>query len=215
MIYYLLTDNNGTYIRKDITGKYVTIRSRACAERFESLVKAKRILTNAIPGKIRNKFTIEEVHEGESGSPEKDINKCDRVVQSEALEAVYVPNFDYTVDALEEDLDRIITYIKNSRKRNSELSVCMSQVDMKINDMAHFIEFGTFNACQGWKQFASLQDTYRVRRKIKEGIELTRCAAEMPVAVLENLELMKSTIESMKNRKYTPRVKGDIVFMEA
>ena len=81
--------------------------------------------------------------------------------------------------------------------------------------MAHYIEFGTFNACQGWKQFASLQSIYRVRRKIKDGMALTKCAAEMPPAVLENLELMKATIGTMKERKYTPRVKGDIAFVGA
>lgn len=215
MTYYLLTDNNGTYIRKDISGKYVTIRSEACAERFESMVKAKRVLTSQIPNKTRNMLTIKEIHEGEPGSAEKDVSKVDKIVDDHELEAVYVPNFDYTMDDLEKDLDRIIGYIKNSRKRNSELSVCMSQVDMKINDMAHYIEFGTFNACQGWKQFASLQSTYRVRRKIKDGMALTKCAAEMPPAVLENLELMKATIGTMKERKYTPRVKGDIAFVGA
>lgn len=216
MTYYLLTDRNGTYIRKDISsGKYVTIKSQACAERFESMVKAKRVLESHVPHKIRKGFTIEVIHEGEAGSPEKDITKADRIADTKEINDIYVPNFDYTMDALEEDLDRIISYIKNSRKRNSELSVCMSQVDSKINDMAHAIEFGTYNACQGWKQFASLQSTYRIRRKIKDGMTLTKCATEMPSSVLESLEMMKSTIETMKSRKYTTRVKGDIVLVEA
>ena len=130
------------------------------------------------------------------------------------IEQVYVPSFDYTIDALSADIDRLIGYFKNSRKKNSELSVCMSQVDLKLVDMAHFIEFGTFDEQQRLEQFSSLQNAYKVRRKIKDNFEITKCAAEMPPAVLEGLESMKSTIDRLKNRKYTQRAKDDIIFVE-
>ena len=64
MIFYVITDGHGSYIRKDeFSGKYVPVRNASFAERFEQRCKAANVLKNAIGKNIRSKYKVVDIEE--------------------------------------------------------------------------------------------------------------------------------------------------------
>ena len=60
MGFYVLTDGQGNYIRKDnLTGKYVPIRNFKQAQQWDSQVKAHSILNNSLAKSIRNNYAVQ------------------------------------------------------------------------------------------------------------------------------------------------------------
>ena len=59
---FVITNGEGTYIRKDeTTGKYVPIRSFSKATQWDSIVKANGILNNSIAKNIRSGYAVQLV----------------------------------------------------------------------------------------------------------------------------------------------------------
>ena len=57
---FVITNGEGTYIRKDeTTGKYVPIRSIKHAAQWDSIQKASSVLNNSIAKNIRNGFAVQ------------------------------------------------------------------------------------------------------------------------------------------------------------
>lgn len=53
----------------------------------------------------------------------------------------------------------------------AQTTVKLSQIDLKESDVLHCIEFGIFNACEGYKICKILKEIRTERRKIKTELE--------------------------------------------
>ncbi len=101
------------------------------------------------------------------------------------------------------------------RKTSEELNNQLSQIDKLINDIQHEIEFGKYDVFRGYKKFKQLQNAYCERRNIKNEWELIQPLISYTGNIERNIDKVHSEVVnkelSYKNRKYTPRIKNQIV----
>lgn len=92
-------------------------------------------------------------------------------------------------------------HIKN--KRLNELS----EVDLEISDIYHYIETGGYNAAQASKVFKLLRQTLSRRRDIKDEFELIQALSDSLYASAKNISSKsKSKSNNIKNKNtYTCR----------
>ena len=205
-IYYVITDGNGRYIRKDdSSGKFVAIRNERFAARFDNRSKAKNVLENSIGKSIRNQFHVLEVEETApevKDEPQIPAPTFDNVMVM-AMTAQEQPK---PVNSKWSDgLGKITEFLVDAETRLQNLFGELSEADKKITDIHHYLELVSFNCYQGWLAADLLRQVLAKRRNIKNEI-----------AILENFRNHKLTVDTMKeiqaavdgldNRKYEPRV---------
>ena len=107
------------------------------------------------------------------------------------------------ISAWNDSLTAIQKIIDDSINRNDELNSQLSGIDKEITDIEHFIEFGNFNAYQGWMCFKILQGMLRQRRKYKNEMEVLTTIRNFGFNQ-QNLSSLKTKI-SEQNKVYKPR----------
>lgn len=194
MIYYL-TDNNGCYIRKDpASGKYVQIRSADQATTWDDEDKAKNILRNCLNKKMQQEYKVVKV--------------CHPVSDGEdntaTIQAIHVDFEDETIREYEALLRQVSSLLHRLPDIKEHLRQDMKQIEKQKLDARHYIEFGTFNAAQGYKAMKTYQEILRKRRKIKNELQIVEMIQECGVAPDIFTELLKK-IDSVMHQSYNPR----------
>lgn len=211
LIFYMITDGHGSYIRKDeFSGKYVPVRSYALADRFEQRCKAVNVLNNAIGKNIRNRYKVIDIEEGmPSPKPQNNysnkLHSKDKVAKAISEEATG----DSQTEKWASGAKAFTEFVMDAEKRKEELTNLLSEVDKEISDVNHYIEFGKFNAYQGWLAFSMLQNRLRKRRKIKDELQVIQQLGESKIT-LSMLEGINKAVSELANRKYTPRVLNEL-----
>lgn len=207
MIFYVITDGHGSYIRKDdFSGKYVPVRNASFAERFEQRCKAANVLKNAIGKNIRSKYKVVDIEEETAHIrlTVREVNSTsnkDQVVKTIASEKPAESQTEKWVSGAE----TLTEFVMDAEKRKEELVGLLSEVDKEISDINHYIEFGKFNAYQGWLAFTMLQNRLRKRRKIKDELSVINQLGECKITSDMMIDI-KNAIAELGNRKYAPRV---------
>lgn len=207
MIFYVITDGHGSYIRKDeFSGKYVPVRNASFAERFEQRCKAANVLKNAIGKNIRSKYKVVDIEEetvpiSPTVREVNSSNNKDQVVKTIASEEPAESQTEKWVSGAE----TLTEFVMDAEKRKEELVGLLSEVDKEISDINHYIEFGKFNAYQGWLAFTMLQNRLRKRRKIKDELSVINQLGECKITSDMMIDI-KNAIAELGNRKYAPRV---------
>ena len=90
-------------------------------------------------------------------------------------------------------------------ERKNKLSGDLSNIDKEITDIQHYIEFGNFNAYQGWLAFSMLRHRLKKRRKIKNEFQILSQIGECKInsAMVNDIQ---AAIHKINNKSYTPRV---------
>lgn len=193
---YVITNGEGVYIRKDeTTGKYVTIPNFKMATQWDSIRKANSVLNNCIARSIRSDYAVQLLESS------KFIEKENLNVQRD----VYFENgTDGNLDEWISKINAVIDIIANSDTKQEELNRKLSNVDKKIVDVEHYIEFGKFNAYQGWMCFKMMQNLLRERRRYKNEIQAINLVKQYH---FDNNSLVKlsKTISEIQHKRYTPR----------
>lgn len=196
MNYYVITDGKGAYIRHDkTTGKYVPIKSSKKANRWDSYVKAVGVLNNSIPKPLRSMYSIEV-----RGTDEVVDKQSDKL--SEICKEVTTTS---QIDSWLPQIDKFVSVIKSCDSRLKELAKQQSTLEKKKTDMEHFIEFGSFNAFEGWKCCKALQKILRDRRKCKDEIYILNKIKSCNFNP-DNINSLSQVIQSIRSQEYTPRV---------
>lgn len=207
MALYTITDGYGSYIRRDaFSGKWVPVRCRALAEEFDQRTKADRILRSSINKKLRKRYFVEEVESSNDPAKpgvkppaiKKDKNDVVKKIASETIE-------EGQSDKWSSGVDDLMALMLDAEKRREILNQEMSLVDKEIVDIERFIEFGKFNAYQGWLAFSMLQQRLRKRRKIKNEIQILLQLGECKVTSSMMIDI-QNAIKDLENQKYHPRV---------
>lgn len=207
IIQYVLTDGHGAYIRRDnFSGKYVPVRNEAFAEKFEQRHKAANILKNALSKNVRSHYYVVDletttvVNKEPISDPPKLASK-DNIVKNIVAEKDAESQAEKWINGVA----GLASFVMDAEERKEELVAQLSEVDKEITDINHYIEFGKFNAYQGWLAFSMLRSRLRRRRKIKDElriiVELGQCKITSDMMIDIN-----NAITELKNRKYAPRV---------
>ncbi len=190
---YVIT--NGTeYITKNYAGKFVTIRNPALADEFKKQT-AEKILKNSLSKRLRKGMYLEKV-ECESNNDLQEIDTHCNDVEFEVPQ-----NIQDWIDKLQE-LNGLVNEAETRRK---DLVSKLKDVEGRQQDILHYIEFCSLNACQGYKAYKQLKDIRQERRKIKNELEVIEFILDKKMTDTVSQEAT-NLINNIKNRQYEPRV---------
>ena len=193
---YVITNGEGSYIHRDeASGKYVPIRSFSKATQWDSIVKANGILNNSIAKNIRSGYAVQLV------DTEKTVVKENTDVQNDIC---FRNILDDSIEEWLSKINTIIDVMSGSDARQQELNGKLSEIDKEIVDVEHYIEFGKFNAYQGWMCFKMLQNLLKQRRKYKNEIQVLNLIRQCRFD-RNSLTVLVQTISDIQNKCYTPR----------
>lgn len=196
---YVIT-NGDYYIRKDDkTNKYVPVHSLKYALQFEGEMQAKAILKNSISKSVKQGYFVKTLEFASTITVNQDKQRelCAKEVQQ-----ANVADFADKV----KDIARVLSH---AQIRKTELLSKLSDIDKQVVDIEHYIEFGKFNACQGFMAFKMLQNALRQRRKYKNEIEMLSQVEECRLNVTA-IATFASKISGIENKVYNPRVLSEL-----
>lgn len=90
-----------------------------------------------------------------------------------------------------------------------QLSDELSQVDLEICDIQHYIEFFNLDAARGYKAYRMLKERLQRRREIKEEIAKTNLLLNGSSTDYSSGKISRQ-IENFNNKSYTPRVLSEL-----
>lgn len=200
---YIITDGKGSYIHKDSgSGKYVPIKNIKKATRWDNISKANSVLHNCIPKNFRNDYCVLFLNTDKIIEKSNLDSVCNKISSDDAT--------DSNIDNLISQIKSIIEVVPNAETRKQELNENLSIIDKKISDIEHYIEFGKFNAYQGWLCFKSLQSLLHKRRNLKNELQVIRLLSKHHLDK-ESLSDLSEMISNIQNNKiYTPRVLSEL-----
>lgn len=194
MSQYVLTNGTQTQWIMRRKNKYVTTTCYAFADVF-SKKQAEGILNCNLSKPMKAVFHVEKIDE----APKlvKQVSKVD-LKQTEKLSESKEIN---------EWVDKITTLnglVKEAKSRKDTLLNNLSEVDRKITDIQHYIEFTKLNAAQGYKAYKMEREWLLKRRTIKNEMAVVNKIVEcnMSDSLLDDV---KNMIKTMDKRTYNPR----------
>lgn len=196
---YVIT-NGDYYIRKDDkTNKYVPVHSLKYALQFESEMQAKAILKNSISKSVKQGYFVKTLEFASKITVNQDKQRglCEKEIQQ-----ANVADFADKV----KDIARVLS---RAQARKTELLSKLSDIDKQVVDIEHYIEFGTFNAYQGFMAFKMLQNALKQRREYKNEIEMLAQVEECRLNVTA-ISPFANKISSIENKVYSPRVLSEL-----
>ena len=196
---YVIT-NGDYYIRKDDkTNKYVPVHSLKYALQFDGEMQAKAILKNSISKSVKQGYFVQTLEFASTITVNQDKQRelCAKEVQQ-----ANVADFADKV----KDIAKVLSH---AQTRKTELLSKLSDIDKQVVDIEHYIEFGKFNACQGFMAFKMLQNALRQRREYKNEIEMLSQVEECRLNVTA-IATFASKISGIENKVYNPRVLSEL-----
>ena len=231
-ILYLITDGKGNFVRYDHTkNRYVTVRSQFLADKWEERTKAKNILESSLPKAYKKKFKVRETEDDRTPSEiakSVGVEETPRSMPETKPSVVQVKKsttlnngaklsvsvaFPTTENQNLEKVRQNVTLLKelayDRDQRVSLLYEQLSQVDQELSDIAHYMEFYTLSACNGYKAYKEFHNARKKRRVIKEELDALKrlgdCTLD-PSALAD----VQAFVENTSDRKYRPRVRTDL-----
>lgn len=206
---YILADGRGNYIKhNEFTAKFSTTGSVDLATTYPTYSKAKNVLKNSLPNKMKHSFHIEELVNAQDselkGSADAGADICLGAHIDAVKELGAQPVGDSYLEDISSTLKSFADYINQKRRLLNELTDEMGKVDREIVDIQHYIELNDLNAYQGWLAFKLLQQRLRRRRVLKDNIQAIGYIECGHVNTGE-LKHAASCIDGLEGRQYTPR----------
>lgn len=204
---YYLGDKNGYYLRRDAAGNFVPVKNILLADWWEQSSKAANILGSCVNKNLRSRYKVKAVEESISQNSiiKTSVKPKEEFTRSIAKELIEEGETDKWVNGIEV----MKNFIEDSEGRKDELTEALSEVDKEISDINHYIEFGKFNAYQGYLAFDMLKQRLMKRRKIKNELTVLFQLGECKITS-DKLENIQRAISELDNRKYQPRVLIDL-----
>ena len=127
-----------------------------------------------------------------------------QTIEDRQKEITFRPIEDDNIKDWLEKINTIRDVLSGSSSRKDELLGKLSEVDREISDINHYIEFGNYNACQGWRCFKMLQTLLRQRRKYKNEIQVLQMIKECKFDN-DSISSLSEKIAEVSNKLYHPR----------
>lgn len=201
---YLITDNKGSYIRRDpSSGKYVPVKSIQYAEIWDDECRARNVLQNSLSKRLQAVYRVRvtEAQEQVDGTIEAQppVNAHPISVQTE----------DPKVDRISDELRRVYGLLQHLPRGEELLKQDLRDIENHALDVRHYIEFGHFNAAQGYKAMKLYQDILRRRRRIKNELQVIAILKESNLNAEDLLHILQS-IDNIQHQSYMPRVAPEL-----
>lgn len=204
---YVIGDGNGTFIRKDAQGNCIPVYQESLAKQFSSTKTASNYLKSNVNKNIRSRYKVLTVEidtacDSEKSEKEQGIEivkntEYMKKISSEAIEP-------FETEPYSEEVENLIKSVESAKERKAALVMNLSDVDLEISDLNHYIEFGKFNVCEAYTTLMALQNRQRKRRQIKDEIYVLNQLGDCIVDE-DMLRDAKEAIDKTNNRMYQPR----------
>lgn len=211
---YILSNGKGSYIKERFDGGYESTHDVSLAKKFDNRGKAnniKRILPNKLKrGRYEVRYVEDPddkrliVHEPQEKKRTSTVVKVRSVkpADSEFMKKICdQPIQDDNLNQVKNLADIII----GADERLDDLTKQQSKVDSEVSDMIHYIEHATFDLYSGWLALRALQTLLRIRRKVKDELNIIRKIVKLQIDTSE-VRNVKSEIERLQDNTYIPRV---------
>lgn len=117
----------------------------------------------------------------------------------------------------EQDLKSVRDFIQNLPKEIQHLEEEVKKLSNERQDLLHYAELCSFNACDGYKIAKEIQVVSRNRREAKDKLEVMQGAWSKLNGKLGNTNVLNEAIgdvrkilQNKQNRYYKPRVRVDL-----
>lgn len=97
------------------------------------------------------------------------------------------------------------TFVSECAKGKTEQLALLSDVDRRLVDIEHYIEFIRADACTGYKAFALQQKLLRMRRVIKDKIYIYSGMLDAKGTDIFSGKAIKKIEQDLRDRHYNPR----------
>lgn len=197
---YILT--NGTkYIRRNYEGQYQQITNISLAETFKTQQAAKNFMLNSLPANLSREYYVAKIEGGEvvrCNAPRPDKATRDRCA------VVYSSQKDIHSSEWCKNFIGLDDVFKKALKRGAKVAQELSDIDLKVSDILHYIEFTALDVFSGYKAYKALRDLLIKRRCLKDEHKIINAINNNQVAA-ENISSILSVIEECRSKKYIPR----------
>ena len=232
-ILYLITDGKGSYIRYDIgSRKYVVIKNKFLADKWEDRGKAQNILNSSLPKNFKKKYRVRETKDDRTPTerqkastgarespppavlekPSENVEKSEPATKKEPenIAASITVSVSYP-DVAGGNIEKIKGNIKvmtelahDNDQRISVLIEQLTQVDRELSDIAHYMEFKKLDGFRGYQAYKMFHDRRIRRRVIKDELSVLQGLSQCKIdsAMLAEVRV---AAENLEERKYRPR----------
>ena len=179
--------NQKYYLMQNAIGQWIPADNLAEAFKFKDRIKAENALAN-LPKATRN-----------LGYQIKQIDEPSKPVDIDQFENVELVNYDSAlaqIGAFCDLHDQLVA-------RAAWVEYKLNEVENKIQDVLHAIEFNSYNARDGYKMYKLLHDLRLERRRYKDEQIIADVTTKGFAG--SNWETTKTRVDDLKNRKYHVR----------
>ncbi len=205
MAVYVIT-NGDKFIKQNVGGDYTGTTNLTLAETYKSRKLAQSVLNNALSYSMRNTYYVAEFTNNNlipCGEP-----RCDRLERRKDVQAYHCDN---SIDEMSwcKKFSGLENVFEDAISRGYELSQELGEVDAKISDLRHYIEFYPLNARDGFKIYRKLRELLCQRRQLKNEQRIVSAINDNHSAG-KQISNIVSVINECKNREYKPRIFVDL-----
>lgn len=197
---FILTDGN-KFVNCDLDGNFKQVNHQSLADVYVSQKTATNILLNSIPKKWSRKYYVAEVIDGK-------VVKCCSPRPSKAVQPKADQVFYFNDNSFDnkwcQGFEKMDGLFESATKRINELSQELSDIECKIIDLEHYIEFYNLNARDGYKIYRCLKKLFQKRRCLKNEQKIVS-TINKNLSASEPINNIISTIKSCQNCGYKPR----------
>lgn len=198
---FVIAGNDGTYIKQELgngTNSYRPVTKIEMATTWRQKQKAENVLISSLNKNLRGRYHVELL--------ESTNNFAMTSAKQQAMIDIGNTVIDEgRLDKLAADIDSFASFVSETETRRGQLSNSLSTIDQEICDIYHYIEFGKFNAYQGWLIVKMLQSKFKQRRKVKNEMLVLQKLMDCKVNS-SMIDTMKRIMEEVDGLDYKPRV---------
>lgn len=196
MTHYIVRHQEGGYLYKRGDGSWARTPQLAKASLF-AYEKAKNVLNNCLSAPMRKHWEIIEAPE------------------TSEVSSLVLPQENYSYDHFDwGDISKKQYELFNDLEQyGNQLRYQLSEVDLEICDINHYIEFFSLDAAKGYKAYRMLKERLLRRRKIKDELAKTNIFVASTSGDFSSGKV-DHQIKAFDKRQYTPRVLGELFGIE-
>ncbi|WP_206459338.1 hypothetical protein [Anaerovorax sp. IOR16] len=191
----IVSTNDKYYLGRDRTGRYIKRTSISQADVHESMLKANNVIKNCLTKTEQNKWVAKYID---------DINKVKekQKITINNNQNINIDNFDF-----EKCLDDIITIVEKCEEQRKILCKQLSNVDLEISDIEHFIQTEKINVCKWVKIFKIFSEKRNERALIKQKQRKINILIDNLNQSFDksSIGLIKAKLEEVEYNTYNPR----------
>lgn len=195
---YIISNQRETLFLTSKKGKLTTTPTRSEASAWKESSKAQKVLVT-LPRTILNASSGWKVTENIKRIPPTTPQTSIKPPTQSKSTKIFTYNANTEPDFKASD------FCINIRKRKEYLISELEKREKERNDVYHYIEFTSLNACQGYKVYKLLKNILTERRQIKNELQQIEI-------MLNNTDTETILTESNKvlNKHYSPRILNDL-----